>query len=388
MERKFQETLKILSAYSRGELYKLLGPRLVFIEPTNFCNLKCKMCDRWKWNTKGKLTVQKMQKIFKDLKILGTKRVVFTGGEPLLRSDIKELIKGLNEAGIKPTIYTNGYLFNEEIGLCILKNNADVSFSLDGFSSPTHEKIRGVPRSFSPVIKGIRLLSQIRNSLKKTVRTTKIVVNYTIQEENVDDLKLGVYEIDKLGADSVRFALVHSPGRFYVEKESIQKIKEFVGQLVKISHKLKTDISFSPFVLDLAKNRLSSADLRQGLLCAKLLREFPVPCFISHYSMVIDAFGRVFPCLYTHYDTNDFASYEGRRQRFIMGNVFQEDLKDIWNGRKYNKFRKKVKLVTEKTIPEVCTQCEYYHKFKSYYLEFLEAQESLKKMSKRFDFSY
>lgn len=395
MGNKFQRTLKILSAYFNGDLYKFLGPLLVFVEPTNLCNLKCRMCDRWRWQAKGndkfvesKLTTQKLLEIFKELKVLGTKRVILTGGEVLLRTDISELLEGLNRIGIKPTVYTNGYLFNRKIALCVLKNKADISFSLDGFKAITHEKIRGVPGSFLKVINGVKLLSKMRKTFEENRQNTRIIVNYTIQEENVDDLKLGVRKIDELEVDSVRFALVHGPGKFCIKKESVQKIKKFVDSLKKGHFKLKTSISFSPFVLDLAEKKLSHGNLAQGLLCVKLLRETPVPCFVAHYSMVIDTLGRVFPCLYSHYDTNDFASYEEKRQRFVMGNVFRESLSDIWNGEKYVEFRKRVKLVTEKTIPEVCGQCEYYHKFKSYYFEFLKAQKFFKEIEKKFDFGY
>lgn len=387
-KHKFEETLEILLAYSRGELYKLLGPRLVFIEPTSLCNLKCQMCDRWRWKVKDKLTTQKLLRIFEELKGLGTKRIVLTGGEPLLRKDIKELVEGINKVGIKPTLYTNGCLFNPEIAPCLLKNNADVSFSLDGFRASTHEKIRGVSGSFPPVIKGVKLLAQRRKSLGKDEKTTRIVVNYTIQEENLDDLKLGVSAIDKLGADGIRFALVHSPGNFCLKKGSLRKVEEFVEGLTEDRDRLKTSVSFSPFVLDLVRGKLDVADLKRGRLGGKLLEEFPVPCFISHYSMTLGPLGRVFPCLYTHYDTNDFASYEKKRQKFIVGDVFQESLKEIWYGRKYDEFRKKVKLVTEKTISGVCSQCEYYHQFKDCYLGILEAQNSLEKVAKSLNFDY
>lgn len=384
----FEETLEVLLAYSRGELYKLLGPRLVFVEPTSLCNLKCQMCDRWKWRIKDKLTTQNLLGIFEELRVLGTKRIVLTGGEPLLRKDIKELIEGINKAGIKPTLYTNGYLFNSEIALRLLENNADISFSLDGFRSSTHEKIRGVSGSFSPVIEGVRLLAQRRRDLGKNEETTRIVVNYTIQEDNVADLELGASKIDKLGADGIRFALVHSPGRLCLKKDSVQKVEKFVESLTKNQDRLKTSVSFSPFVLDLVKGKLDAADLKQGRLCGRLLEEFPVPCFISYYSMTIGPFGRVFPCLYAHYDTNDFASYEKRRQKFVVGDVFQESLRETWYGRKYNEFRGKVKLAAEKTIPGVCSQCEYYHQFKDCYLGILEARDFLKKTAKGLSFDY
>lgn len=360
---------KTLKAYKKGVLYKHLGPLWVVIEPTNLCNLKCQMCDRWQWPLnknfqKGKLSTQKLFSIFSQLKKLGTKEIVLTGGEFILRKDYQKIVEKIAGLKIKPMVYTNGYTFNRKTANCLAKHNADVSFSLDGFTPKTHDSIRGVKGSFEKVLSAIRILSEEKK--KRPKNATKIVINYTIQKENVGDLKHALDFIKNLKVDLVRFAIVHGPGSFIVGKKDLKIIKNFIKEIGIKESNLKTKIVFSPFVIDLVEGKLNLKELEKGDLCAKLFKEKPVPCFISHYSMLIDAYGKVFPCLYTHYDTSNYDSFKQKRERFWMGDVFKNSLEAIWNSGVYNDFRQKVALVGPDTLPGVCSQCEYYYKFRDY----------------------
>lgn len=359
---------KILKAYKKGKLYSHLGPLWVVMEPTNLCNLKCQMCDRWKWLLdknfhKDKLSTQKLFSIFNQLKKLGTKEIVLTGGEFILRKDYQKIVEKIAKLGIKPVVYTNGYAFSQKTAHCFVRHGADVSFSIDGFTPKTHDSIRGIKGSFSKALNAIKMLGNEKRNLKNS---TKIIVNYTVQKENVNDLKYALSFIKNLKVDLVRFAIVHGPGSFVVGEKDLKAIKDFIREAEIKKSSLKTKIIFSPFVIDLVKGKLNSEELTKGNFCTKLLEEKPVPCFISHYSMLIDAYGKILPCLYTHYDTSNYTFFKEKRKRFWMGDVFKNSLKEIWNSKQYNDFRKKTALVGSNTLPGVCSQCEYYYKFRNY----------------------
>ena len=63
-----------------------------------------------------------------------------------------------------------------------------------------------------------------------------------------------------------------------------------------------------------------------------------------------------------------------------MGNIHQNTFKKIWNGKKYNEFRKKTQLVDCSQLPSVCGQCEHFYEFKRY-LEMIETNKGAKKLN-------
>ncbi|MBW2984364.1 radical SAM protein [Candidatus Woesearchaeota archaeon] len=143
---------------------------LIF-ELTNKCNLNCKWCGV----KKGK-DVLSFDKI---VSIIGKNKprfVEFTGGEPLLRKDVFELIDYCKSKGIYVSINTNGTLINDKIAK---KLNADlIRISVDG-TEKTNDKIRG-EGSFKKTLNGIK-------SLKKYNK--KIIISTAIGKLNKEEPK-------------------------------------------------------------------------------------------------------------------------------------------------------------------------------------------------------
>ena len=86
--------LLYLSRYNPFFL-KLINPAPIeaSIKVTENCNSRCITCDVWKNKFQQNLTTQELENIFYQLKEIGIRMIGFTGGEPLLRNDIGELIK-------------------------------------------------------------------------------------------------------------------------------------------------------------------------------------------------------------------------------------------------------------------------------------------------------
>lgn len=95
---------------------------------------------------------------------LGVKEFYFTGGEPFLHPDIKEIIEYTLKA-CPLTILTNGTLFNEETVQWLKKakenspNPLELRISLDGFSREENDSIRG-PGNFEKVVNSIKMLAK------------------------------------------------------------------------------------------------------------------------------------------------------------------------------------------------------------------------------------
>ncbi len=155
-------------------------PVKVTMELTYNCNLKCFYCYVVKQNKK-ELELNEIKEFIDEIKNLGTLFVTLTGGEPFLRPDIFEIISYLREKKFAVHIITNGTLLNEKAIKTLAKlNPVEVSISLHGATSKTHDYITGVEGSFELAINAIKQLKS--SDLYTTARCT-------ILRENVKELK-------------------------------------------------------------------------------------------------------------------------------------------------------------------------------------------------------
>ncbi len=170
--------LLYLSRYNSFFL-KLINPAPIeaSIKVTENCNSRCITCDVWKNKFQQESTTQELENIFYQLKEIGVRMIGFTGGEPLLRNDIGELIKKAKKiTGAQVYIVTNGILLKKKARE-IIEAGADwVSLSLDGIEK-TDEKIRGVPGHFKMVIEGIKKIQKIKKDFKINIGTTLLKEN-------------------------------------------------------------------------------------------------------------------------------------------------------------------------------------------------------------------
>lgn len=155
-------------------------PFTVGWELTLLCNLRCKHCASSAGLPRpNELTTEEALKICDQFPALFVQEVDFTGGEPLLRKDWKEIARYLVKLGITTSIITNGLaLGHETISEMKQVGIANVGISLDGLEG-THDSIRGFRGSFQHVLKSINLL------LKEKVN---IIVITTVHDLNIHEL--------------------------------------------------------------------------------------------------------------------------------------------------------------------------------------------------------
>jgi MoaA/NifB/PqqE/SkfB family radical SAM enzyme len=106
---------------------------------TNQCNLKCVYCHSGQKSI-PELSTNQIKEIILLLFKRGTRVIRFTGGEPLLRPDLEELISLNNKLGIWTTVATNGVLVPSHIRTLKLVDN--VVISIDG-PEDVHDALRG-----------------------------------------------------------------------------------------------------------------------------------------------------------------------------------------------------------------------------------------------------
>jgi|TARA_B100001964_G_C14191612_1_gene581345 putative heme d1 biosynthesis radical SAM protein NirJ1 len=154
---------------------------IVVWNTTRKCNLRCKHCyaDASNREFSGELSVKESTTMIDDLAAFKVPVLLFSGGEPILRENLFELIKYAGNKGLRTVISTNGTLITPKIAQKI--KDAGVSYvgvSIDGLES-TNDKFRGVNGAFEDSLEGIRNCNKI--GVKSGLR-------FTINKNNYRDL--------------------------------------------------------------------------------------------------------------------------------------------------------------------------------------------------------
>lgn len=159
-------------------LYSFLFKKYLYADIliTERCNLKCHMCDYWKRKPTKEMEYNDYVTVADKLKKLGVKFVSITGGEPLLKKDIIDIIKLLSK-DFFVFLNTNGTLINKEIAKK-LKNSGvyEISLSLDSLTKK-HDEQRGVPGTLKKVIRAVNLLKNSNINLSIHAVLTKMNEN-------------------------------------------------------------------------------------------------------------------------------------------------------------------------------------------------------------------
>ena len=136
--------------------------RVLFWETTAACNLRCRHCRRGESRATaapGELTTGEAVEFIRGVAFWSRPLLVLSGGEPLTRGDIVELAACASECGMPVALATNGTMVDPGTAAALKKAGVRrVSVSVDGVSSVTHDRIRGVAGAFEGAVRGLRTL--------------------------------------------------------------------------------------------------------------------------------------------------------------------------------------------------------------------------------------
>ena len=208
--------------------------RLLFWETTIKCNLACAHCRRVEGDETAveDLSTACAKKLIDELAELGKSQpfmpiLVFSGGEPLCREDLFELIEYATAQGITGALATNGTLVDAAVAERIAQSGiARVSVSLDGATAEVHNQLRQLEGSFEDAIAGI---GQLRE------RGVAFQINVTLTKNNAHQIE-EVYELAKsLGAVAVHIFMLVPVGCGQVLAETdMLSPEQYEQMLVKI----------------------------------------------------------------------------------------------------------------------------------------------------------
>jgi MoaA/NifB/PqqE/SkfB family radical SAM enzyme len=245
-------------------------PLIGMLELTRRCNFKCAHCYAGPAShAAGELKTEEWKGLMDEAAAAGCLELVFSGGEPLLRSDFAELYIHARRLGMEVTVFTNASLVDEQMASLFNEWPARrIEVSVYGVTEPTARAVTGVDGACE------RQWNGIRNLVEKRIPTTlKLLAIKALQQEieaievRARDAGLEIHfsteVIPRLNGDSAPLLLALDP----TEAASLEARQP--GWADGIKHRIKTRENGS--------------------------RQFP--CAAGLYGFFIDAEGWLQPCL-------------------------------------------------------------------------------------------
>jgi Fe-coproporphyrin III synthase len=169
---------------------------ILILSPHSRCNCRCVMCDIWKVTDAAEISADDLERHVASIEGMGVEWAVFSGGEPLMHSDLFRLCAILRRRGIRLTILSTGLLL-ERHAHAIVTHVDDVIVSLDG-PREIHDRIRRVPGAFDRLAAGVRSIRSLRPDFP-------IAARCTVQRLNCSSLRATVMSAREIGLNGISF---------------------------------------------------------------------------------------------------------------------------------------------------------------------------------------
>ena len=298
------------------------------------CNCRCVMCDIWKDTSQSEIAAEDLERHLPDIEKLSVKWVVFSGGEPLMHSDLFRLSNMLRSRQIRVTLLSTGLLLDRYAGQ-ITTSIDDVIVSLDG-PPDIHDRIRRVPGAFAKMERGIRAIHELNSGFPISARCTIQSLNYSSPSDTVRLAKqLGLKSISFLAADLTSQAFNRfTPWEAYRQAQVALTLQEVVA-LEREFEVVNKEWQGTGFVAESAeKLRRIPQHFRAQLGLSHL--QAPL-CNAPWVSAVVEADGRVRPCFFHR----------------PIGSLKSHTLMQVLNGFEAQQFRASLDIATN----PVCSRC-------------------------------
>lgn len=210
---------------------------------TRRCNLKCQHCYRDAGPKAGsineELSTEQGKKLLENLKAEGFNMVILSGGEPLLRADLGDLVSYAASLKLYPVLGTNAVNLTED-KICELKEAGlkGMGISIDSSEADMHDEFRGVEGSWEQAVTAARRVVN---------HDMPVQINATISRNNSDDIDGMIQLAENIGARSFHPFFLVPTGRGKEMEESALKPEEYQRMIEYILDKSeRTDVEIKP----------------------------------------------------------------------------------------------------------------------------------------------
>lgn len=301
----------------------LCGPVLGTLMVTYRCNLHCSMCDmplkasQHLREGQQEFDTNRFKGIIREFAQLGIPGIGFTGGEPLLREDIFELMAETKRHGLISHLNTNGWLLGDTQAQSIINAGVDsVNISLDGATAGTHDRIRQKEGSFNRALQAVERLVRLKKYQGSQIRIKTVAV---IDETNIDEVPQMLVLGCELGIDCIelipRQPFTGQTASDISGTDLLIKVDHLVSSLQQGQYK-GIPLENSPAHLNLFHDSFAG-------------RTSPVRCSAGYNSLAVDCYGTVFPCV-------PWINW-GK----ASGSIADSTLSEVWNSPGYQQVREK-----------------------------------------------
>jgi MoaA/NifB/PqqE/SkfB family radical SAM enzyme len=301
-------------------------PFYVKIKVNYGCNLRCEMCKHWRETREQPISMDRFKEVITELGELGCGKIHFSGGEPMLRPQLPDLVEHAAQLGMRVTLTTNGTLVDKVKAKRLVEAGLrGVNISIDSPIRKMHEKIRGVEGSFKLTTRAVSLFRKYAHKGKLTVR-----INTVVGRSNYETLANLPNLAHELGADGINLIPVddHCGEHLSMRKKDIALFNTEIAPIIEerareLGVKI-ADEDVYPFGRDNSEVRLGRAGRYAFGYYSKH------PCFAPWTHSLVDFNGLVYVCCMT------------REQISPLGTIREQSFKEIWEGAAYQAIRLKM----------------------------------------------
>ncbi len=331
-------------------------PYTINIKLTNRCNLNCLMCGQTKSrHSSWQKEELKPHEWISFIKSIRSKKpfISFWGGEPLVYEGIIDILRSIDELGLKAGIITNGVLLKKYANQLAQLDCLHCGISLDG-PPETHDLVRNKQGVFKELLEGVQMLRQARKDLGKPPLEMGVIYS-TLTPQNQ-------YQIPELLKTAAQFA----PREMYISyltfvtKEMADATNIMMNKQFGVEYDLDAfnadisvyDIEHIERMTDWMRSNSGNANF-----AAQFNPKIPAGDVRRYYFDTRYAMGRktcyrpwfvaeILPNGQMHFCPD----YPGYR----FGDIRTQQFKNIWNGKQARAFRKFLKM---KNLFPMCTRC-------------------------------
>jgi tungsten cofactor oxidoreducase radical SAM maturase len=311
--------------------------RKLYVEPTTNCNLNCRTCIRNVWEDRNNFMEMETysQLIEQTEKFPELKRIVINGlGEPLTHPNLLEMISIARERGLAVTLGSNGHLLDKTISIELVRLGVDrLVISLDGIKPETYAGVRGAV--ISKVLDNIRGLNEAKKELSSL--TPALGIEFVALQSNISEMAGLTGLASHLGAARVLVSNVLA----YTEEMQGEILYGYEPKppFNSGSWPVKADAWVMWGTLDLPRMHWGAEQRCR---------------FVQDRAAVVGCDGGVSPC-YALSHNYSYLTIDGRRKhvsRYILGNITQQPLLEIWTQEDFCRFRSEVRDFNFPSCPD------------------------------------